>query len=158
MDCGPSPALPCYSRGDSCPLRSSSLSFSFLFYVLNSFFPPPHSGEVCSSRRDEAHAGRLHPRGTCLHHRLHSHEPAGAGPVGSGSQAAWSEVLSLSLGTQASFLGMCQNGQVPKQRNQMLHESTSSCSSVPGRHTQVRWDTPKQGRRCLCHETEMLNL
>ncbi|XP_068385600.1 coronin-6 isoform X3 [Eschrichtius robustus] len=43
---------------------------------------PGGGGEVCGPRGNEAHAGHLHAPGSYLHHGLHPHEPARAGPVG----------------------------------------------------------------------------
>ncbi|XP_042548460.1 coronin-6 isoform X3 [Dipodomys spectabilis] len=48
---------------------------------------PPPPGEVCGPRGDEAHAGCLHAPGPYLHHGIHPHEPARAGPVGPGNTA-----------------------------------------------------------------------
>lgn len=52
---------------------------------------PP--GEVCSPRRAEARAGHLHTGRTHLYHGLYQNEPAGAGLVGPGNEAAWSAAL-----------------------------------------------------------------
>lgn len=52
---------------------------------------PP--GEVCPPRRAEARAGHLHTGRTHLYHGLYQNEPAGAGLVGPGNEAAWSAAL-----------------------------------------------------------------
>lgn len=68
---------------------------------------PP--GEVCGPRGNEAHAGRLHAPGSYLHHGLHPHEPARAGPVGPGNAAG-------SLGCVPRGLASRERGQAPPTR------------------------------------------
>lgn len=70
------------------------------------YLPP---GEVCGPRGDEAHAGRLHTPGSYLHHGLHPHEPARAGPVGPGNAAG-------SLGCVPRGLASPDRGQAPPIR------------------------------------------
>lgn len=65
----PTISLPPLPRADSLPL-------------------PP--GEVCPPRRAAARAGYLHAGRTHLYHGLYQNEPAGAGLVGPGNEAAWS--------------------------------------------------------------------
>ena len=52
---------------------------------------PPSPGEVRSPRGAEARAGHLHAGRTHLYHGLYQDEPAGAGAVGPGNEAAWSD-------------------------------------------------------------------
>lgn len=51
---------------------------------------PLSPGEVCPPRRAEACAGHLHAGRTHLYHGLYQNEPAGAGLMGPGNEAAWS--------------------------------------------------------------------
>lgn len=52
---------------------------------------PPSPGEVRSPRGAEARAGHLHAGRTHLYHGLYQDEPTGAGAVGPGNEAAWSD-------------------------------------------------------------------
>lgn len=70
---------------------------------------PPSPGEVCGPRGNEAHAGRLHAPGSYLHHGLHPHEPARAGPVGPGNAAG-------RLGCVPRGLASWGRGQAPPTR------------------------------------------
>lgn len=70
---------------------------------------PPPPGEVCSPRGDEAHAGCLHAPGPYLHHGIHPHEPARAGPVGPGNTAG-------GLGCVPRGLASRERGQAPPTR------------------------------------------
>ncbi|XP_033279230.1 coronin-6 isoform X5 [Orcinus orca] len=70
---------------------------------------PGGGGEVCGPRGDEAHEGRLHAPGSYLHHGLHPHEPARAGPVGPGNAAG-------RLGCVPRGLASRERGQAPPTR------------------------------------------
>ncbi|XP_024593039.1 coronin-6 isoform X1 [Neophocaena asiaeorientalis asiaeorientalis] len=65
--------------------------------------------EVCGPRGNEAHEGRLHAPGSYLHHGLHPHEPARAGPVGPGNAAG-------RLGCVPRGLASRERGQAPPTR------------------------------------------